>query len=288
MGGRISQRDTLAGIVGGYQGTFTQSFTWSDLGVPASVTYPQKAGVGPARTVTFDLTNGWLSRVHEGATNYASSISYHANGMVNQVTRPNSTTDTLAKDANDIVRPASVTVRGPLGLTLWTTGTYAYDGSGNVKSMGSGSTTDTFFYDTVSRLLEGKISTRSVEVDKRPGNGPPCGILVGNTVKALATFTLQVGWSDLGVHSSVTYPRKAGMGPEKPRSYSEASWISSMIPTTTERTGASAESNTYRAERSPRRREGWCPRGGPSGRLPRAAAGRGGAEIGSLDIAPKQ
>jgi hypothetical protein len=123
-GGRISQRDTLAGIVGGYQGTFTQGFTWSDLGVPASVTYPQKAGVGSARTVTFDLTNGWLTRVHEGATNYASSISYHANGMVNQVVRPNSTTDTYGKDANDIARPASVTVRGPLGLTLWTTGTY--------------------------------------------------------------------------------------------------------------------------------------------------------------------
>jgi hypothetical protein len=61
--------------VGGNQGTFTQTLTWSDLGVPATLTYPQKAGVGPARTVTFDYTNGWLSRVHEGATNYASSIS---------------------------------------------------------------------------------------------------------------------------------------------------------------------------------------------------------------------
>jgi RHS repeat-associated protein len=157
VGGHVSQRDTLAGIVGGYQGTFIQNFTWSDLGVPATVTYPQKAGVGPARTVTFDLTNGWLTRVHEGTTNYASSISYHANGMVNQVTRPNSTTDTFAKDANDIVRPASVTVRGPLGLTLWTTGTYTWDGVGNIKAMGS----DTFFYDKVSRLLEGKITSVS-------------------------------------------------------------------------------------------------------------------------------
>ncbi len=139
VGGRVSQRDTLAGIVGGNQGSFTQSFTWSDLGVPATVTYPQKAGVGPARTVTFDYTNGWLSRVHEGTTNYASSISYHANGMVNQVVRPNSTTDTYAKDANDIARPASVKVQGPLGLTLWNTGTYTYDGSGNVWKMTNGS-----------------------------------------------------------------------------------------------------------------------------------------------------
>jgi hypothetical protein len=75
VGSRVCQRDTLAGIVGGNQGTFTQSFTWSDLGVPATVTYPQKVGVGPARTVTFDYTIGWLSRVHEGSTDYASSIS---------------------------------------------------------------------------------------------------------------------------------------------------------------------------------------------------------------------
>jgi hypothetical protein len=106
----------VAGITLNPLSTFTQNFTWNELGLPATVTYPQKAGVGPARTVTFDLTNGWLSRVHEGATNYASSISYHANGMVNQVVHPNSTTDTFAKDANDIARPASVTVRGPLIL----------------------------------------------------------------------------------------------------------------------------------------------------------------------------
>jgi RHS repeat-associated protein len=157
VGGRVCQRDTLAGIVGGNQGTFTQAFTWSDLGVPATVTYPQKAGVGPSRTVTFDYTNGWLSRVHEGSTNYASSVSYHANGTVNQVVRPNSTTDTYAKDANDIGRPASVTVRGPLGLTLWNTGTYTWDGAGNVKAMGS----DVFTYDKVSRLWEGKIASVS-------------------------------------------------------------------------------------------------------------------------------
>jgi RHS repeat-associated protein len=157
VGGRVSQRDTLAGIVGGFQGTFTQGFTWSDLGLPATVTYPQKSGVGPARTVTFDLTNGWLTRVHEGTTNYASSISYHANGMVNQVVHPNNTTDTFGKDPNDLPRPAYAKVQGLLGLTLWNTGTYTYDGSGNVWKMTNGSNIDTFFYDKASRLLEGKI-----------------------------------------------------------------------------------------------------------------------------------
>jgi hypothetical protein len=111
--------------------------------------------------VTYDSTNGWLTRVHEGATNYASSISYHANGMVNQVVRPNSTTDTYGKDPNDMARPASVTVQGLLGLTLWTTGTYTYDGSGNVWKMVNVGSTDTFVYDKVSRLVEGKITSVS-------------------------------------------------------------------------------------------------------------------------------
>ncbi len=75
---------------------------------PSTLTYPQKTGVGPARTVTFDLTNSWLTRVHEGTTNYASSISYHSNGMVNQVVHPKSTTGTYAKDLNDMARPAPI------------------------------------------------------------------------------------------------------------------------------------------------------------------------------------
>jgi hypothetical protein len=66
-------------------------------------------------------------------------------------------TDTYAKDPNDIARPASVRVQGPLGLTLWYTRTYTYDGSGNVWKMTNGSNIDTFVYDKVSRLLEGKI-----------------------------------------------------------------------------------------------------------------------------------
>ena len=96
MGGAF-HRQAGAGIVGGNTGTFTVGFSWSDLGVLSSVTYPQLAGVGPARTVTFDRTNGWLTRVHEGATNYASSISYYANGMGNTVIHGNSTYTSTAR-----------------------------------------------------------------------------------------------------------------------------------------------------------------------------------------------
>jgi hypothetical protein len=58
---------------------------WDEFGDVATVTYPQKVGVGSARTVTNTFTNGFLTTVAQGATNYASSISYHTNATVNRV-----------------------------------------------------------------------------------------------------------------------------------------------------------------------------------------------------------
>jgi len=133
----VSSRTTVAGIIGGTQGTFTQSFTWNDLGQTASVTYPQLSGVGPSRTVTNTYTNGWLTAVKQGLTNYASSISYHSNGMINQISRGNGTSDTYAKDANDMRRPASITVKYGV-TTRWSSGSYAYDGAGNSRWSGGG------------------------------------------------------------------------------------------------------------------------------------------------------
>jgi RHS repeat-associated protein len=45
-------------------------------------------------------------------------------------------------------RPASITVTTPTGVARWSTGTYAYDGAGNISAIGP----DTFNYDKVSRL----------------------------------------------------------------------------------------------------------------------------------------
>ena len=45
-------------------------------------------------------------------------------------------------------RPASISVTTPTSVSRWTSGTYAYDGAGNVKAIG----THTFTYEKVSRL----------------------------------------------------------------------------------------------------------------------------------------
>jgi hypothetical protein len=57
---------------------------------------------------------------------YSGSISYHPNGLVNQVVHGNGTTDTQANDASAIRRPASITSR-KAGVEIWKTGSYAYD-----------------------------------------------------------------------------------------------------------------------------------------------------------------
>jgi RHS repeat-associated protein len=227
VGGRVSQRSTFTGIVGGNMGTFTVGFAWSDLGLPASVTYPQLSGVGPARTVSYDYTGGWLTRVHEGATNYASSISYYANGMVNTVARPNGTADSYGKDPNDLPRPAWVTVQGPFGMTLWATGSYSYDGSGNVWKMVNGATTDTFVYDKVSRLLEGTLASAS---KKQCQSFDAFGNVTGQATVASGSGCTPSPWSVSSATNRMNSPVTYDAAGEQ-TSWSSGSYVYAWYPT---------------------------------------------------------
>lgn len=155
--GRVSSRDTSQTTSGSTPESFTQSWVWNDLGNVASTTYPRcthaACTAGTVRTVSATYTNGFLTAV----PGYASPISYHPNGQVNQVTHLNTAsnsatwvTDTYAKDANNLPRPASINAK--LGANvLWSSGAYAYDGSGNVVKAGS----SYYLYDKVSRILSG-------------------------------------------------------------------------------------------------------------------------------------
>jgi hypothetical protein len=106
--------------------------------------------------VTNAFTYGLLTGVSDGSTTYASSISYHPNGLIDTVTHGNGTKVVHGKDVNDMARPASITLQRVSGGTvLWQTGAYAYDGAGNVKAMGA----DTFTYDRVSRLVKGSLAS---------------------------------------------------------------------------------------------------------------------------------
>jgi RHS repeat-associated protein len=75
--------------------------------------------------------------------------------MVNQVTHANNTKVLHGKDPFDMGRPAAISLqRTADSSVLWQTGTYAYDGAGNVKQIGS----DWYTYDKVNRLSIGTTS----------------------------------------------------------------------------------------------------------------------------------
>ncbi len=90
--------------------------------------------VATNRTVASTYTNGFLT----GVTGYASSISYHPNGQVNQIVRSNGTTDTYTKDPQNQLRPNKIETQvASTGAIVWSSGVYSYDGAGNVVKMGS-------------------------------------------------------------------------------------------------------------------------------------------------------
>jgi RHS repeat-associated protein len=72
--------------------------------------------------------------------------------MVNAVLHANNVTVTHVKDDFDIRRPKSITTTN--ATPNWASGTYGYDGAGNVKAIGS----DWYTYDKVSRLTVGTTS----------------------------------------------------------------------------------------------------------------------------------
>lgn len=158
--GRVSQRDTQLSVNGGTNESFTQSFGWDELGNAQTINYPQCTVAGcatPARTVTGTYTNGWLTAI-PGYTGTAPGqavgvgLTYHPNGMVKEIAHGNGVVVTQANDPNGMARPASITAARS-GATLWTTGAYQYDGTGNIWKMGP----SWYEYDSLSRVKTGTV-----------------------------------------------------------------------------------------------------------------------------------
>ncbi|MES1243845.1 MAG: RHS repeat-associated core domain-containing protein [Acidobacteriota bacterium] len=148
--GRASSRTTQMTFNGAPNESFSQSWTWNELGDLGSVTYPAcqfAACVPAARTISPGYTSGFLTSVPGWGT-----LSYHPNGMVNQITHSNGVTDTQANDPDGMRRPSAIS-SAKVSTTLWSSGAYTYDGSGNVVKTGNGY----FLYDRVSRLIEGRV-----------------------------------------------------------------------------------------------------------------------------------
>lgn len=159
--GRVSRRNTALNTGQG----FTQAWSWTQLGDVADLTYPTCTHAGAActsnprpRTLAHTYQLGHLTAV----PGWADSISYHSNGMLNEIDHANGVTYAQGLDPHRMRRPASLSVSHPLhdlalaegqNGSLLASLPYAYDGAGNVKSWYDWR----YRYDTVSRILEGEI-----------------------------------------------------------------------------------------------------------------------------------
>jgi len=169
--GLVSQRTTSTSS--GAQ--FRQSYTYDQLGNLATQSYPQCAnancvnsGAAAPRTLTYAYQKGLLTKVTSGTVNYAKSITYGANGMVNTVSHGvtgNSTdagvVDTQVMDSNFMQRPRQLYTTG--ASANWDSGLYGYDGAGNVKRAGA----DWFVYDRVNRVVEGTAVASALASQKK-------------------------------------------------------------------------------------------------------------------------
>lgn len=148
--GAVSRRDTQFYVNGGGAESFTQGFTWDDLGDVTVIDYPQCTNSGCnnpwPQTVSFNYSLGFLTSV----PGYA-SLTYHPSGTLHQIARTNGVTDTYSPDPAGLPRPAAISTSG--ASVDWSSGTYRYDGEGNVSQIGSSH----FAYDAVSRLTDATI-----------------------------------------------------------------------------------------------------------------------------------
>jgi RHS repeat-associated protein len=159
--GRVSQRITeineynSLGQQVNYKG-WSQNWSWTELGLADTIGYPTClagtpcAAISSGRTLTHSYQNGWLHGISDQNGAIASSMQYHANGMLWQIAHSNGVTSVFERDPNYMPRLGSA--RATYGATTyWSSGGYAYDGAGNLKRAGD----NTYVYDAVNRLREG-------------------------------------------------------------------------------------------------------------------------------------
>jgi RHS repeat-associated protein len=177
-GGRPSSRDTAVMSSFPYlDRTFHFSQSFNDVGLVASTTYPAECFIGDCAgmlgssiTVPNTYRNGFLSAVGD----YIDGITYAANGLVSTIQHHNGTTEGWTADPHGMARPCSIYLTRP-GIAqntavndpcsnqqaLWSSGTYSYDGAGNIKAIDQSSYT----YDGVGRLKSaGNAETFSYDI----------------------------------------------------------------------------------------------------------------------------
>jgi len=170
LSGAVSKRrTTITWPV--YSVSFDQYFTWNELGALEKLDYPKRGGVsgwrgaGPGREIRYWYNEGFLTAV----PGYAQSISYHWNGMIDQVKHATGVivqslgrlTEYHVGDPSGMARPSQIYTKH--ADSDWDSGDYTYDDAGNITKIGS----NWYLYDGMSRLKEGTARLGNGTIDPR-------------------------------------------------------------------------------------------------------------------------
>jgi RHS repeat-associated protein len=195
--------------------TFDQTFTYDPRGNLTSQTYPQCTNTTCAQTpgaarawrANYAYQNNRLTSVGGGAgtgnadtAHYASTINYYINGTLKSIIHGNGARDQYDIDPNYMQRAAGITVKNGAGTQLWASGTYQYDGAGDITKIGS----DWYAYDRVGRVVEG--TTLDAGGKKRRYSYDAFGNVTGyqtyNNVTASGGSPIQIDNFTTGVQSA--------------------------------------------------------------------------------------
>lgn len=150
--GRLERRDSTVTTGSGLEvASFTQGWTYNDLGLIASLQYPECTTANcwsPSTQVDFDYDQGFLTNVSQGSWTGA-SFTYRQDGQLEDVIHANGLVDSYLPASHGMSRPEMIRLAsGHLPL-----GPYRYDDSGNITNIGG----DVYLYDLNSRLVRGDI-----------------------------------------------------------------------------------------------------------------------------------
>ena len=164
LNGRIR---SVSQKIAGWDQNVTTEWCYSALGAESAILYPREAGSNrPRAEVHSETVNGYVARIHDarrdpvGDVEYAHSIEYSAAGVPTSFERHSGVVNKIARDSMN--RPLRFDVLDSQAATLWSTGNYAYDGAGNISSIGpydheEGPLTferqKHYYYDALNRLV---------------------------------------------------------------------------------------------------------------------------------------
>jgi RHS repeat-associated protein len=153
-GGRLSAQITA--IAGGTSLTTTQRWDYNALGLIAHHHHPRQEGEAPF-AVSIDYDAGLPVAQYVNGIPMVTPVRYQPSGSLASYTTGigigHNVTTTIGQDSSTLLpRPTSISTSG--ASSNFATGTYSYDGAGNIMAMGS----DSFSYDSRSRLISAALS----------------------------------------------------------------------------------------------------------------------------------